>query len=490
MANLPPIQDMLISHRAPISEALAVIDKNAQGICFVVDETGKLCGVLTDGDIRRGFIRKLTVDTRVVEVMQTTYTSFPVGTDDAVLRRQLSDKIRHIPLVDEEGKPVDYSCAHRMHRFPVMEPLLGGNELAYVTECVTTNWISSQGRFVTRFEELVAEYVGVPYALAVSNGTVALQLALDALGIGPGDEVILPDLTFAATINSVIHVGATPVIADVDPDTWNIAPAEIERLITPKTRCIMPVHLYGLAANMEAILAIAQKNNLLVIEDAAEAIGSAIKGKQAGSFGDAATFSFFGNKTVTTGEGGMVLFKDEASYEKAKVLRDHGMSKSKRYWHDYVGYNFRMTNLQAAIGVAQMERIEEIVSQKVQIGEWYVEALSEIADLQLPYRHADYRNTYWLMTVVIRSETESLRDEVLKKLLINGVEGRPCFYPLHEMPVYQQWLRAGQEFPVSTKVSREGLSLPSSLLLEQKNILTIVNMLDSVIKQIAVIRKK
>ena len=421
--------------------------------------------------------------------MQTSFTVFPVGTSDAVLREQLSDKIRHIPLVDEEGKPVDYSCAHRMHRFPVMEPLLAGNELAYVTECVTTNWISSQGRFVTQFEEMVAAYCGVSHALAVSNGTVALQLALDALGIGPGDEVILPDLTFAATINAVIHRGATPVIADIDPLTWNISMEEIERLTGPATKCIMPVHLYGLPANMEEIMAFAERHRLLVIEDAAEAMGSAIKGKRAGSFGDAATFSFFGNKTITTGEGGMVLFKDNTTYEKARVLRDHGMSKSKRYWHDHVGYNFRMTNLQAAIGVAQMERIEEIVAQKVQLGEWYMEALKGQESLQLPYKNEQYLNTYWLMTVLVTGADATLRDGLLKKLLINGVEGRPCFYPLHAMPVYQQYIKAGQQFPVASRVSQEGISLPSSLLIKKQEVETIASVFDLVRTQVMVLKK-
>lgn len=476
------IQEMLIPDTGNIRDALAIIDANAQGTGFVVDANQQLVGVLTDGDIRRAFINVgKTLKTPVAEVMQTQFTSLHVAASPEQINRLLSDRIRHIPLVDEAGKVVDYASRTRLHRIPIMEPLLGGNELAYVSECVRTNWISSQGRFVRDFERMMAEFHGVEYALAVSNGTVALHLALDALNIGEGDEVIVPNLTFAASINSIIYTGARPVIVDVEADTWAISPEKIRAAISPRTKAIMPVHLYGFPCDMLAIEAIAREHNLLVVEDNAEGLGTSLNGQLMATFGDAATFSFFGNKTVTTGEGGMIFFKDKTHYEKAAILRDHGMSKQRKYWHDYVGFNYRMTNLQAAIGVAQMERIDEILDKKCQIGTRYNELLTGIEELTLPPQSPDVRNTYWLYTLLVNEQkTDLTRDDIIKKLLQNGIEARPVFYPLHVMPPYLQY--ASGSYPNTEYISRQGFSLPSSVGLSAEQQMEVCRALKSLFK--------
>lgn len=341
---------------------------------------------------------------------------------------------------------------------PIMKPNLSGNELKYVSDCVKTEWISSQGYYVTKFEELVGEYIGSPYAVAVSNGTVALHLALVSLGIGEGDEVIVPDMTFAASINAVLHAGATPVLVDVDKETFNISISEIEKVITEKTKAIMPVHLYGNPCDMDAINQIAKAHGILVIEDAAEAFGSEYKGKKVGGLSDASTFSFYGNKTITTGEGGIILFKSKEVYEHACILRDHGMRKDRRYWHDCVGYNFRMTNLQAAIGVAQMERIDNVIERKISIADYYLQRFNCIKEIKLPkLEFENSLNTFWLFTILLDENTD--REEFRKLLSNKEIETRPTFVSAHEMPPYSDLKRG--EVPNSKLISKKGVSIPS-----------------------------
>jgi perosamine synthetase len=462
MQSIPDIKDLLLKDTATLKDALAVIDRNAQGICFITDAKNKLTGILTDGDIRRKILQGISLDTAVNKVMQTSFVSLPVTTPQDVVQAKLSNMIRHIPLVDENNIPVDYACFSRLHRTPIMQPLLNGNELAYISDCIKTGWISSQGAYVKRFEKEFAEFCGAQYAVAVSNGTVALHLALAALDIKAGDEVIVPDLTFAASINAIIYTGATPVLVDVDRTTWTISVSDLEKNITPRTKAIMPVHLYGHPAQMDEILAIAQKHKLLVIEDAAEAIGGKYKGKHVGVFGDAATFSFFGNKTITTGEGGMVFFKSKEAYEKAVVLRDHGMSKQKKYWHEYVGFNYRMTNMQAALGCAQLERINEFVAAKRKLADFYNEVLLSTGHFILPPEKSWAVNGYWLYTVLLKEDAGIERDTLIEKMLKNGVETRPAFYPLHEMPPYKQY-PSRSTFSNSKYISAQGISFPSSV---------------------------
>ena len=359
-----------------------------------------------------------------------------------------------------------------------MEPYISKKEKEYVNNCLDTGWISSQGKYVHQFEqEFEKLHLGM-FAVAVSNGTVALQLALLAMGIGKDDEVIVPDITFAATINTIIHCGATPVMCEVDLETWCIDPEEIKKLINPRTKAIMPVLLYGQAAQMDEIIKLSNEHNLYVVEDCAEAIGTKWKNENVGTFGDASTFSFFGNKTITTGEGGMVLFKSKETSERARILRDHGMNPTKKYWHDVIGYNFRLTNVQAAIGVAQIERLDEIVSKKINIGESYIDLLKDhkIAE-QIPKRHKDIQNSYWIFSFLLNKKFK--REKVMNELLELGVETRPVFYPLHTMPPYKNFKKSSS-LENSINISKQGLSLPSSPTLSDFNIKYIIYCLDKI----------
>lgn len=367
---------------------------------------------------------------------------------------------------------------------PIYEPLFEGNESKYLNQCIDSGWISSKGEFVNKFEKIVADYIGSPYALSTSNGTVALHLALVALGIGKGDEVIVPDLTFAASINAIIYTGATPVLVDIKKDTFNLDFSQVEKLITSKTKAIMPVHLYGLSCEMDICIEIAKKYNLLIVEDAAESFGSEFKNQKLGGLGDAGTFSFFGNKTITTGEGGMIIFKDEETYLKAKVLRDHGMDQVKTYWHNFVGYNYRMTNMQAAIGLAQMERIDDILKKKIEIASYYKSELEDLPGLSFVVDTDYKKNTYWLVTVLLNpNEVEITRDQFREKLKEKNIDSRPVFYPLHIMPPY---LKYGREDLINSKyISENSISLPSSLNLSEIDLARIC----SEIKNIVSLRK-
>jgi perosamine synthetase len=462
----PNIEQMVIKKTQPVKEALIKIDKNAQGLLFVLDDEGRLCGTLTDGDIRRALIKGIDINTNVVKFMKKDFTVLSVETKDSEITNILAQGvISHIPLVDSDNRLVDYASLCRTRSIPVMEPYLRGNELAYVTDCIRTNWLSSQGKYVTEFEERFSDLCGEGHALSVSNGTAALHTALMALDVGPGDEVIIPDMTFAATANAVLHAGAIPVFVDVSPEHWGINSILIEDAITSKTKAIIPVHLYGHPCDMDPILEISRRYDLKVIEDCAQALGAFYKGKPVGSLGDAGCFSFFGNKIITTGEGGMVVFKNPEAYKRAIITRDHGMSQEKRYWHEVIGYNYRLTNIQAAIGLGQLEQFEEIVKKKGSLEKAYMDNLSNCSGVTLPSSEKWSKNICWLFTVLIDANKFGDRDSLVKKFLLNGIDTRPVFYPLHQMPVFKKYLRANS-FPIADKISSQGISLPSSLNLE------------------------
>jgi perosamine synthetase len=356
-----------------------------------------------------------------------------------------------------------------MYRYPVAEPEIGEEELKNVVEAVKSGWVSSKGRFIEEFETLFAKYVGVKHGIATSNGTAALHLALVALNIGEEDEVIVPDLTFAATINAVLYVGAKPVMVDINPDYWCIDPDKLESAITPNTKAVILVHLYGHPCNMDAIMEIASKHDLYVIEDAAEAHGAECKGEKVGSFGHISCFSFYGNKVITTGEGGMCLTNDKELAEKIRILRDHGMSPTKRYWHDVVGFNYRMTNLQAALGLAQLGKIERFIERKREIAKIYADELSSIEGIILHPEMPWAKCTYWFYSILIDDrKVKMTRDELAGKLEENGVETRKFFYPLHEMPIYRKY--ANFTYPISSKISKQGLNLPSSVKLSGEDV--------------------
>ena len=352
---------------------------------------------------------------------------------------------------------------------PVCEPTLHGNEEKYLLECLRTNWISSAGRFITRFEDMFAAFCGTRYAVACTSGTAALQLALYTLGITAGDEVIIPTFTMVATANTVRHCGATPVFVDTEPRTWNIDPEKIEAAITPRTKVIMPVHTYGHPADMDRILAIARRHRLLVIEDAAEAHGAMYKGRMAGSMGVCGCFSFYANKIVTTGEGGMITTDDEELAQKAHNIRDHAFSKERHFWHRAPGHNFRMTNLQAAVGVAQMERVEWLVERRIENAMRYNERLSDVRGITLPPATEGVRNVYWMYSILIGDDFGPARDEVRQHLADNGIETRSFFVPMHLQPIYfrPEYL---ERFPVSEMLCRRGFYLPSSASLTNEQI--------------------
>jgi perosamine synthetase len=347
------------------------------------------------------------------------------------------------------------------YRIPIAAPSIGNRELELVTEVVKSGMISSKGRFVNEFETGFARYTGVKNGVAVSNGTVALHLAITALGIGSGDEVIIPDLTFAAVANAVLYSGAKPVFADSNAAYWCVDPSEIEKKITNRTKAIILVHLYGHPCDMKEIMDIANENDLYVIEDCAEAHGAEYRCQKVGSFGDISCFSFFGNKIITTGEGGMCLTNDDQLSENMKILRDHGMSAKKRYWHEVIGFNYRMTNLQAAIGIAQLERINEFISRKRDIANAYKSSLKGTKGLTLHPEMTWAKNVYWMYSILVNKREFGMdREELMNKLAEKGIETRPFFYPIHEMPPYIKY-KSGESFGVASELSSVGVSLPS-----------------------------
>ncbi|MFC2003541.1 DegT/DnrJ/EryC1/StrS family aminotransferase [Chloroflexota bacterium] len=351
-------------------------------------------------------------------------------------------------------------------RISIAEPSIGEEELTNVVEAVRSGWISSKGKFIQEFEEKFAHYCGVKYGVATSNGTTALHLALSALEIGAGDEVIVPTLTFVATANAVRYTGAKPRFVDSHPDYWCIDPKKTEDVITSKTKAVIPVHLYGHPCDMDAIMNIAQRYNLYVVEDAAEAHGAEYKGRKVGSFGDIACFSFYGNKILTTGEGGMCLTNEERLAEKMRILRDHGMSPQRRYWHDTIGFNYRMTNMQAAVGVAQSSKLEEFVKRKRQSSGLYNSLLAGVKGVSLPPEMPWAKNVYWMYSILIQDDFGIGRDELMQRLEQRGVETRPLFSPLHIMPPHKTRGR----FPIAEELSKKGINLPSSMNLTQEEI--------------------
>ena len=337
---------------------------------------------------------------------------------------------------------------------PVYRPYFSGREKEYVNKCLDSTWISSKGEFITKFEKQFAGYIGAPHATTVCNGTVALHLALAALGLQPGDEVIVPTLTYVASVNAIVQAGATPVFADSLDNTWQIDPEDVHRKITRRTKAIMAVHLYGLPCDMEPLVRLCKKHQLYLIEDCAEAFGTYYDGQHVGTFGDIATFSFFGNKTITTGEGGMVVTSNHELLNRAYHLKTQGVSAVREYWHDVVAYNYRMTNICAAIGLAQLEQANTIIEKKRQIAAWYQAGLRD-----LPLKTHDEipgtRHSYWMCSFVLgRAEhRQPLRDHLKEA----GVETRPLFHPAHTLPPYA----ANVEFPVAESLSARGINLPS-----------------------------
>jgi len=356
---------------------------------------------------------------------------------------------------------------------PIYQPSLSGNEKKYVNECLDSTWISSKGEFINRFEHSFSSYVGINHSISVSNGTVALHLAMLALGIGCEDEVIVPTLTYIASVNAITYTGATPVFVDSLAETWQMDPDDIERKITSRTKAIMAVHVYGHPCDMDAIKAICLKNNLFLIEDCAEAIGSTYKGKHVGTFGDIATFSFYGNKTISTGEGGMVVTNDETLFDRCMHFKGQGLAKHREYWHDVIGYNYRMTNICAAIGLAQLEQVEKFLKQKRELANAYKKGLEALPVTFHP-EHNDVVHSYWMCSILVSKAAD--RDKLRKHLSEAGIETRPLFYPVHTMPMYSQKF---QKHPVAENLGWRGINLPSYAGLKDYEIDFILNCINN-----------
>jgi perosamine synthetase len=361
-------------------------------------------------------------------------------------------------------------------KIPLYQPSLTGNEKKYVLDCLDTNWISSKGKYVKLFEEKFAKKNNVKFAIAVSNGTVAIHLALMSLNIGPGDEVIVPTLTYIASVNPITYVGAKPVFADSLEDTWQIDPAVIENKITSKTKAIIVVHLYGHPCNMELIMKIAKKYNLFVIEDCAEALGSKFKDRFVGTFGDISTFSFFGNKTITTGEGGMVITNNKKIFKHCIHLKTQGLMANKEYWHNIVGYNYRMTNICAAIGLAQLKQLDIFIKKKRALFELYKKKLDNLP-IKIHKETDNSFHSFWLINILV--ERAEIRENLRNHLRSKGIESRPVFNPIHKMPMYH---KNSYSFPVADNLSSRGVSLPSWPGMPHDNVIKICNEIKRFIK--------
>lgn len=472
------LSNFLCSESESLLGVLRVINNNTKGIAFIIDKNNKLKGVITDGDIRRALLNEKSLDTIVLNILQDEFMYGTVNESYDDLRCKVNGKIKILPIVSKNGEVVDFFEYRTDVHIPVSFPHLKGNELKYLTDAFLSTWISSSGKYIELFEKTFADFSECRYGVAVSNGTVAIHLALKALGIGAGDEVIVPDLTFAATINAVLHANAIPVIVDVEKEGWCIDPKEIRKAITPKTKAIIPVHIYGQPCNMVEIMEIATEYDLYVIEDCAEAHGATFKGKKVGSYGHISCFSFFANKVVTTGEGGMCVTNDESLNGTLRLLRDHGMSKKKKYWHEEIGYNYRMTNLQAALGVAQMERIEQMLTDRMEIEQRYKGLLDKVDTVSFQKTFSNRKKIVWLVSILVEKID---RDKVLAELRSAGFDTRPFFYPLSLMDIYKEYIFSNVN---SIEISKRGLNLPTYIGISEQEIEDITLYLKKILESI------
>ena len=469
--------NILCNEKSTVRDALDKINENAKGVVFIVDDNQELKGVVTDGDVRRGLLRGVTVDASVGEIVSRECVYARSSDEPEKVFKRFSEKVKVIPIVNDNMQVIDYSEYNSQVKLAIAQPQLNGKELDYLLDAFLSTWISSTGKYVTQFEKEFSDYCGTKYGVATSNGTTALHLALVVLGIGEGDEVIIPDITFAATINSVLYTGATPVIVDIEADSWCIDPDEIEKAITEKTKAIIPVHIYGQPCDMGRIMEIAKRHNLYVVEDCAEAHGAMYAGKKVGSFGDIGCFSFFGNKVITTGEGGMCITDNQELDQRMRIYRDHGMSRERKYYHEVVGFNYRMTNLQAAIGVAQLENIEKTLEWREELENSYRDKLNAVAEINLQRNDLPNRKKItWLVTAYVSDEEK--RDACMKAMVDANIDARPFFVPLSEMEIYKNYVFSNK---VSKDISGRGFNLPTSYVVGKEQIDKVIAAIKTVI---------
>jgi len=459
---------MTVSIVGTFQDGAIAIANGGLGAAVVVDPRNqRFKGLITDGDLRRALLNGAVSTTKLDEIVNQEALTIKQGTPAEKIASLFTEAIRVIPILNEVQNVVDIAVFDKRLHLPVAEPYLTGRELVYVTDCIVSGWISSSGKYVKKFESLVAESCNTKFGISTTSGTTALHLALVAAGIGRGDEVIMPTLTFIATASAVHHAGARPVLVDVDKTTMCIDPELISGAISSRTKAVIPVHLYGHPANMDKIKEIAERHRLWVIEDAAEAQGSLFNGSPAGSLGHMGVFSFYGNKTITTGEGGMIVTNNSDLADKMRLFRDHGMDPQQRYWHPVVGFNYRMTNLQAAVGVGQMEKYDAIVQRKKEIAETYRKHLKDSSNIILPIQESWAEHSYWLYTILIdKPGGAALRNEVINQLKRENIEARPTFIPLHRQPPFKE----NKIFPMSDYIADNGISLPSFFALKDSDI--------------------
>ena len=473
------IEDLIVSRDKSIGYTLRKIQKNGYGTLFIVNDRIKLLGILTDGDIRKAIIKGASIKDSIKKYYNREVSFLPYNSNNQTIQNLLSSRIKIVPLVNNRKVVVDFATPERIKKIPISESFIFGKEYLYVKKCLDTNWLSSRGPFVTIFEKKFEKYLSRK-SLAESSGTTGIEFALRSLNLEKNDEIVIPVLTFAATVNSIINAGLKPIFIDSKKDEFNIDENQIEKKITKKTKAIMVVHLYGRPCNMKKILKIAKKRKLILLEDCAEAIGSTIGKKRVGSFSDISIFSFFGNKTITTGEGGMVCFKSTKHFKRASLLRDHGMNKKKKYWHDLVGHNFRLTNLQAAIGCAQFEKLDQIVKKKIFISNLYKKYLSN-KNIMIIKDNKNIINSHWLFCFFLKNiQNYNERDGFLEKLNEQGIEGRNVFYPLNSMEIYKKFSK-GKKFPNAEKFSKKGICLPTSYQLNEYDIKRICKTINSIL---------
>jgi len=461
------LDKIVIDYRVKIFEALRIIDDIGTKILFVT-KNSYFVGALADSDIRRFLLSGGDTKDVVENAINKNAKIITPSNDLEDVLVILKSGVEYVPRLDELGRIVEILVANKNKFYPISEPDLRGRERDYLISAFDSGWISSTGPFVTLFEEKINSYLNFGHSVSVCNGTQAIALALSAMGIKSGDEVIVPDLTFGATANAVVQIGAIPVIAEVDELTWNISIQSLKSLISSSTKAIIPVHLYGQPCNMKEIQDLASKNNLLVVEDAAEALGTFYGGKHVGYGSEAVIFSFFGNKTISTGEGGMVVFKNESDAARAKVIRSHGFSPNKRYWHETWGTNMRMTNLQAAIGVAQLERVSSLVNKKIEIAKLYKLSIAKYLQnkITFPIENHGNINSHWLSAMLLPKgiSVEKIQDILESK----HIETRRFFYPLHSQPAFSKYKSEG--LSNASQLFERGICLPSSTKLTKLDI--------------------
>lgn len=454
------------------SESLiAAIEKcldNGLGTCLVVGDKRHVVGRISLDDIGKAVLDGALLNPRLDQHIERF--SHRLHNDSSV------DKDVLRPVLDASGRLIGVDIDRSSQRIQVARPDMGHQEFRSILDAFLSSWISSKGPYVDKFEQEFRAFIGTSQGIAVSNGTVALHLALLALGVGPGDEVIVPDLTFAATINAVLFCGATPVIVDVDSHLWGMSLASVQHAVTPRTKAIIPVHLYGRPVEIGPIAAFAAKRGIGVVEDCAEAHGARYAGRPVGQFGDVACFSFYANKIVTTGEGGMCLTNSAELAQSIRLLRDHGMTPSRSYWHERVGYNYRITNLQAAIGYSQLWRIEDVLDRNREIANAYQAALKGIPGVKFPPpMDAVYEPVVWLASVQVPADK---RDRLLMTAQEAGIEMRPFFHSLSTLPPYEKYARV---CPNSLELSATGINLPTSRAVDDQVIDRIVKVFRNVL---------